>query len=99
MSLSPGKGGFCSLITNRDRITDQRTNLNVSARRLPEQNLQTRKVFRVRADLDLGTIIIPAISRDTYRIIRLMIDFRKVNIDIKFKHLSDFVAVKLRVRC
>jgi hypothetical protein len=44
---------------------------------------------------DVG-IIFSVIFSDTYLIIRPMIRFRAMKIDIKYKHISNFAAVTLR---
>jgi hypothetical protein len=101
LSLSPGEGGFCSSVPKHDRRTDPRTNLFVSARRLPKKRLQTRKMSQVRVPVKVFNlrIIFLTIFNDTYRIIRPMISFREIKIDMKCKHLSDFAAVTLRALC
>jgi hypothetical protein len=90
LSSSPSDGGSCSSETNHDRRTVPRPKLFVSKRRLqgkcPEFN--NNKI-----------IIIFMIFNDTYRIIRLMLSFRAININTKSKNLSNFPAVILRALC
>jgi ribosomal protein L30/L7E len=97
---SPGEDGFCSSETKYYRKTAQRTKLFVSKRRLQELRSQSQKLSWVRVSvkiLGLGKIIISVIFNDTYRMIRPMLNIRAIKINTKYKHLSNFPVVTLRV--
>jgi hypothetical protein len=90
---------FFYSVTKHDR-REERTKLFVSAGRLQERRLQIRKLSWVRFTvkmLGLGVMIFPMVFNDTYQMIRPVICFRAIKIDMICKHLLDVTAGTLLV--